>query len=792
MRSLGRVLAAALVAAPFAAAQGRATFETSVEFVRLSVTATRGAHFVTELDAADLQVLEDGVAQKLEVFNRRSAPLSLVLLLDTSGSMKEPLQRLQEAASHFVAALGPEDSVQVAQLTSRLTVLQDFTADKARLAAAVLQTRPAGTTALYNALYASIRTLRDHKAGDDDTRRQAIVVLSDGVDNASLVNDDQVLDLARRNEVALYAIGLDPSLEQKAEATPSLELLRSLAFETGGRLILPKRGLREACAEIAEELRHQYTLGYASTNPARNGQWRRIEIRTRRGQGDLELRHRLGYYAAGGRGAVARVVAAPAGASPAPAGPVLGEWMSVADGVLELKLARRQGSQEVAGVLRADTTGRELRWSPALPGAAPIAVPFDAVTAVAATAQGGFVVALGGESLELRPGPADAGRADARFAVASLLEALGRAPSASEATRQAFFGVPVAVAIVDLLSSPGDYEGRAVSFSGEFESVSEARGLYALRDGRSRLEIHPASALGAWVAAHARAWTGQRLSVSAVFRRQSVTPEAPGPVYRARVFEVIPPATAEAGTPVLGRPVTLQELRTANGALDGALVRAIGRFRGRNLYRDLAPATQAGDKDWVLRDGSHSVWVTGAPPSGQGFKLDPLASADTLQWLAVVGRPVTREGVVSLAAVSVALVAPPAEARQVTSRAQGKGYEEPVVTFALPDTGERIAPDTQFVIQFSAPMDPTSLQGRVVLEYDPPVPGSHDLEGVTVGYSEETRHVVVEPRRPLRRGRALRCRLLPGIVDVSGRPLNPRDASGDAGDAIEVLRFRVE
>lgn len=673
----GVLVLAALAAAPLAGGQGVATFEASVEYVRLSVTASRGAALATELDAADFKVLEDGVPQKLEIFNRRSAPLSLVLLLDTSGSMKEPLRRLQDAASSFVAALGPEDSVEVAQLTSRLTVLQGFTADKALLGAAVLRTQPAGTTALYNALYSSIRTLRERRRGDE-LKRQAIVVLSDGVDNASIVSDDQVLDLARRNEVALYAIGLDPGLQDQTETTPALALLKAMAFETGGRLVLPRRDLKAACAEVAEELRHQYTLGYASTNPARNGRWRRLEVRARRGRSDFEVRHRLGYYAAGARAAAARVT------PPA----------SVADET-----------------------------------------------------------------------------------------------SADAATREAFYGAPVPVAIVDLLESPGDYEGRAVTFSGSFDSVAPSRGLYALQDGTSRLEIRPASALAAWLASHADALARQRVEVSGVFRRQTATSGTSAPAYLARVFVVQPPAAAvDAAQP---RTLTLQALQAAAGALDGTRVRVVGRFRGRNLYRDLPAGSQAGEKDWVLRDGAHSVWITGAAPAGEGFRLEPMASEGTRQWLAVVGRPRTVAGTVAVSADSVEIVAPPAAGALVTSRIQARGYEEPIVTFALPDDGERIAPDTRFVIQFSAPMDPASLEGRVVLDYEPATAGPA-FDRVTVSYSDETRHVIVDPGAVLRRGRTLRCRLLAGIVDVSGRPLGPRDPKAEAGTAVEELRFRVE
>jgi VWFA-related protein len=322
------LLAALLALAPSARAQDVPTFASGVEFVRLTVTATHGDRLVTDLEARQFEVLEDGVRQKVELFHRRSAPLSLVLLLDTSGSMDAALERLQEAARHFVRGLGPDDAVQVAQLTSRLTVLQDFTADKAALEAAVRRTRPAGSTALYNALYSSIRTLRSRLA-KDDARRQAIVVLSDGADNASFVGEPQVMTLARRNEVTVYAIGLDQSLQDAKAPTPALLLLKGLTVETGGTLLLPRRDLASACEEIALELRNQYTLGYASSNAARDGRWRRLEVRARDARGErLDLRHRQGYYAGGGPdagngvAALDEALARPSGSTPGPAAAV--------------------------------------------------------------------------------------------------------------------------------------------------------------------------------------------------------------------------------------------------------------------------------------------------------------------------------------------------------------------------------------------------------------------------------------------------------------------------------------
>ena len=134
--------------------------------------------------------------------------------------------------------------------------------------------------------------------------------------------------------------------------------------------------------------------------------------------------------------------------------------------------------------------------------------------------------------------------------------------------------------------------------------------------------------------------------------------------------------------------------------------------------------------------------------------------------------------------------APSPDATPEPAHTQIRTYGPPVIAFALPETGETIAPETQFVIQFSNPMDPASIQGRVQLQYALPRPGDSGFEWLRVSYSDHTRHIVIDPGGPLEPGRSVQCQLLPGIVDANNRPLIPRPGRV-SGEAVEVLQFRV-
>jgi len=277
------------------------TFEVGIEVINLNVSVTDPRNrYVTDLKQKDFGVFEDGVRQELTLFSHENLPISLVLMMDCSASMDEKLRVAQDAAVGFVKTLAPHDLAQVVQFNDRRTVLQDFTADQGLLEDAIRRTEASGPTALHNALYVSLKELDKQKSGRE-LRRRAVVLLSDGEDTASLVSDDQVMELARKTEIAIYSISLRPGRSQdrnRLAFSQAAHLLTTLSQETGGQVHFPNSlsELDSVYARVAEELRTQYTLGYVSSNKRRDGKWRRIVVRVPE-RDELQIRHKIGYYA---------------------------------------------------------------------------------------------------------------------------------------------------------------------------------------------------------------------------------------------------------------------------------------------------------------------------------------------------------------------------------------------------------------------------------------------------------------------------------------------------------------
>jgi Ca-activated chloride channel homolog len=278
------------------------SFRVGVELVSLNVTVTDGTtRYVTDLDTPDFNVFEDGVKQDVTFFNKTNLPIALALLLDTSASMETKLQTAQDAAIGFTRRLRPQDLAEVIDFDSRVTVLQNFTASPSELEAAIRKTSAGGSTSLYNAVYIALKDLKKVVAKNvEEIRRQAIVLLSDGEDTSSLLPFEEVLDLAKRSETAIYSIGLraneGPSTGTKGFKEAEF-VLRQLAQETGGRAFFPNQAsdLNGIYGQISDELSSQYTLGYTSRNPRRDGSWRRIVVRVNRPS--LIARTKQGYFA---------------------------------------------------------------------------------------------------------------------------------------------------------------------------------------------------------------------------------------------------------------------------------------------------------------------------------------------------------------------------------------------------------------------------------------------------------------------------------------------------------------
>ena len=276
-------------------------FRATVEMVSLNVTVVDGQNrYVTDLDRGDFGVFEDGTKQEITYFNKTSLPIALSVLIDTSASMEQRLPTAQEAAVGFAKRLRPQDLAQIVDFDTRVEVLQDFTGDIAALESAIRLTQAGGSTSLHNAIYISLKELAKIRAkSEDDVRRRAIVLLSDGEDTSSLVNFEEVLDLAKRSETSIYAIGLQ-SRESGGLGKGFREaefVLRQLAQETGGRSFFPQKAeeLSDIYGVIADELSSQYTLGYAPANQRRDGAWRRLNVQVNR-QGTA-ARTKRGYIA---------------------------------------------------------------------------------------------------------------------------------------------------------------------------------------------------------------------------------------------------------------------------------------------------------------------------------------------------------------------------------------------------------------------------------------------------------------------------------------------------------------
>jgi Ca-activated chloride channel family protein len=277
----------------------RPAFRAGVDIVSLNVTVMDGVQrYVTDIDENEFSVFEDGVKQDITFFNRRQQPIALSLLLDSSASMEQHLPILQSAAVNFVRRLKSDDLAQVIDFDSSVQVRQGFTGNQPELEGAIGKMQAGGSTSLHNAIYIALKELRKVRAvSEEDVRRQALVVFSDGEDTSSLVSFDEVLDLAKRSETAIYSIALRGADVQTKGFREAEFVMRTLAQETGGRSFFPARidDLNGVYSQIADELASQYTLGYTSKNGRRDGAWRRVVVQVSRPS--LTPRAKKGYYA---------------------------------------------------------------------------------------------------------------------------------------------------------------------------------------------------------------------------------------------------------------------------------------------------------------------------------------------------------------------------------------------------------------------------------------------------------------------------------------------------------------
>jgi Ca-activated chloride channel homolog len=273
------------------------TYRVSVDLVNIfcSVWDKNTNSFLTNLTREDFSVYEDNKKQELKNFSREmNLPLTIAMLIDTSQSVAPKLKFEQDAAtSFFQSVLKDKDRAMLLEFDSGVTLVQDFTNDPNRMAKQIRSLRAAGGTALYDAVYLAC----DEKL-IRETGKKAIVILSDGEDQSSKTTFEQSMEMALKAEVTIFSISVNRGGFFGVGNTKNGDhVLKQLAEETGGRAFFPFKveELDDSFRQINQELRSQYNIGYLSSNTARDGAYRKIEVRV--GEKGLKLNYRKGYYA---------------------------------------------------------------------------------------------------------------------------------------------------------------------------------------------------------------------------------------------------------------------------------------------------------------------------------------------------------------------------------------------------------------------------------------------------------------------------------------------------------------
>jgi Ca-activated chloride channel homolog len=298
------VFCAALLAAPgvpgqLAAgpAQGSPVFSSRSDLVVLDVlVTTRNGTYVAGLGSDAFTIEEDGVRQTIQFFGEHDSPATVGLIVDSSGSMVSAGEGVIAAVAAFVETGNRDDEVFALAFNERvysaLPPDTPFTGDPRTLRDGLTGAfNPWGRTSLYDAMVGGFEYL-----ARGSRQRKALVVVSDGGDNASRATLDDVVRISRASNTVIYAIGLSDPLEP--EANPLI--LKRLAEASGGNAFRPKntRQISRDLRVIAQDIRNSYTIGYVSTNLQRDGRLRRIRVTAERaGQRDLRVRTREGYVA---------------------------------------------------------------------------------------------------------------------------------------------------------------------------------------------------------------------------------------------------------------------------------------------------------------------------------------------------------------------------------------------------------------------------------------------------------------------------------------------------------------
>jgi Ca-activated chloride channel homolog len=270
---------------------------TDVEEVVLNCTVLDGTRIVQDLKADNFQVFEDGARQNVVSFQHTDLPVSIALVIDNSGSMYRKRPSVNKSALDLIAASNPQDEAFVVNFSDEAFIDQEFTSDVNKLRDGLSHIDSRGGTALYDAVVASA----DKLVADAKRPKQVIVLITDGEDNASTLNLEQTIRRVQElSGPVIYTIGLLFGDEMsRAEVRHARRALEMLSAETGGLAFFPKsmEDVDQIAAQVARDIRSQYTIGYRSTKPTSQPGFRRVQVTAEsKGANKLTVRTRTGYF----------------------------------------------------------------------------------------------------------------------------------------------------------------------------------------------------------------------------------------------------------------------------------------------------------------------------------------------------------------------------------------------------------------------------------------------------------------------------------------------------------------
>lgn len=268
-------------------------FKVDVETVFVKVAVSDHLNrYVTGLDKEHFKIFEDKIEQEILHFNQRSAPISVGIVFDISGSMKDNanIKKAKSAITQFLEFGNPKDEYLLITFNQKTKLVRDFSQQVSTLQNDIVFQKPGGNTSLYDAVYMGLSYVME-----GTNEKKALILITDGEDNSSRYSPKEVREFAKESSVQIYGIG------QLSDSGYGLSIIENIVHITGGRAFFPSNfnELDYYIDLIHAELRNQYVLGYRPTNQDHDGEWRSIKVKldAPRGLPKLKVHAREGYYA---------------------------------------------------------------------------------------------------------------------------------------------------------------------------------------------------------------------------------------------------------------------------------------------------------------------------------------------------------------------------------------------------------------------------------------------------------------------------------------------------------------